>query len=669
MPSGKIYKIPRPAASANGHELGVTLVSSGIRGSILGSTVDSRWLFLRALDPRRSLGTKVGWLVTALSLIFAMVGAWWLGNMMRDGLSTQHCRQLALDTEELAAALDQTFTSRLQALQAVATVVGLKFEFDTPRALHFVLDEVQSTHPEFEWMGFTDPKGTVVAATQGLERAPEAASRPWPGAGPEPAWIEDVSPNAGGPAAPNDKSTAPDRKQGQPVLYIATPVRDTRGRAVGTLGARMHWSWLEKHALGLHESLRHQSAPEALVLDSKDEVLIGPPSLRGRRWTGAHIEDVALFESAQLERSSAASGVGTYVPTVSEERITDGQTYLVSRVVPPPGSALRLLGWSVVLIEPQVRAEHRADRLRMHIVWVSVSLGATVALLGTLITYRMTRRLIRLSNSVEAVGAGRLQEIEVPPGADEVTRLGSAFANLLGALRKERGELSALSAELEGRVIARTREVEKLAKETRYAAVVRERLKMARDLHDTLAHSMMAMLAEMRLLKRLFVLNPSALPEELAHAEQVAREGLQQARASITRMRFNAVRDVGLGAALTELLKNHAERTGQSVETNFDPNITGFAEERAEAVYRIAEEALRNVERHARASRIRVALQQIAGGSLELSIYDDGVGFDSDANYAGHFGIVGMIEQAQLIGAELTFRSIPNEGTTVRLVF
>jgi len=129
------------------------------------------------------------------------------------------------------------------------------------------------------------------------------------------------------------------------------------------------------------------------------------------------------------------------------------------------------------------------------------------------------------------------------------------------------------------------------------------------------------------------------------------------------------VRDVGLGAALTETLKNFADRSGVQVESDFDPNATGFAEERAETVFRIAEEALRNVERHARATRIEVALHGVADGSLELTISDDGVGFDTHAARAGHFGIVGMREQAQLIGAEISFRSVPNEGTTLRLVF
>jgi signal transduction histidine kinase len=661
LPVSENYKIPRPIASTTGHRMGVTLVT---RGRLIRTALD--WLrgFLRALDPRRSLGIKVGWLVSVLSLIFAVTAALWLGNMTQAGLLTQHCRQLALDTEELAAALDQTFMSRLQSLQAVATVLGSNFESNTPRTLQVVLSELQSTHPEMERIEFATPSGSVIAAIGAPGDSLGVAQRTWLAGGLKGSWIGDASRQ---PLQDEKRPRLDD--DDSPIVDIATSVRNSQGSIVGVVSARLRWRWLEQYAHELRESLRHQSVPEALVLDREGRVLIGPESFRGRRWQSTHIGEIALFEPAQLDRNTGPGGGRTYAPTVSEERIDGGQVFLASRVDPPSGSALRSLGWFVLLIEPRDAAQQRADRLWMHIVLVSLALGGTAALFGIFITFRLTRRLIRLSHSVDAVGVDRAQHIEVPPGFDEVTRLGKAFANLLGALQNERGELSALSADLERRVIARTREVERLAKETRYAAVVRERLKIARDLHDTLAHSMMAMLAEIRLLRKLLVLNPAAMSDELARAEQVAHEGLNEARASITRMRFNAVRDVGLGAALTETLKNFGDRTGVQIESAFDPNAASFAEERAETVFRIAEEALRNVERHARATRITVALHDTGGARFELSIEDDGVGFDTQATYAGHFGIVGMREQAQLIGAELSLQSVPDQGTTLRVVF
>lgn len=213
----------------------------------------------------------------------------------------------------------------------------------------------------------------------------------------------------------------------------------------------------------------------------------------------------------------------------------------------------------------------------------------------------------------------------------------------------------------------RTREVERLAEETRYAAVVRERLKIARDLHDTLAHSMMAMLSEVRFLRKLQVRDPRALPGELAYAEQVAHEGVKEARAAISQMRFNAVRDVGLGSPLADAIKLFTERSGLEVAYVSDPRAFSVADERAETLFRVAQEALRNVERHAGARRVTVTLREADVDCLGLTIEDDGIGFDPDGRHAGHYGVVGLHEQAQLIGADLRIESAPGQGTTVKV--
>ncbi|HWT53721.1 MAG TPA: sensor histidine kinase, partial [Rhodocyclaceae bacterium] len=250
-------------------------------------------------------------------------------------------------------------------------------------------------------------------------------------------------------------------------------------------------------------------------------------------------------------------------------------------------------------------------------------------------------------------------------------RLGAALDRLLRALQQERDDLRQLNAELDQRVADRTQEIQRLAEEARYSAVVRERLKIARDLHDTLAHSMMAMLTEIRLLKKLAATQPEALAEELIQAEDAARQGLQEARAAIGQIRYNPVRDVGLGVALQDHLNLFADRTGLNCHFDCDPSLATFSEERAETFFRIAEEALRNVERHARARSVTLSLHRIddGGPQLQMAIVDDGIGFEPDVPHHGHYGLVGLREQAQLAGAQLSIASEPQQGTrvTVRL--
>jgi signal transduction histidine kinase len=304
--------------------------------------------------------------------------------------------------------------------------------------------------------------------------------------------------------------------------------------------------------------------------------------------------------------------------------------------------------------------------LQGQITTVLLGLGLLAALLGVLLANRFTRDLGAIARSADAVRSGAAQKIAVPSGRNEAARLGRALDELLTSLQRERSALQTLNAELDQRVAARTREIERLAVEARYAAVVRERLKIARDLHDTLAHSMMAMLTEIRLLKRLAGTNPGTMAEELTRAEETAHQGLQEARAAITQMRFSPVRDAGLAAALDDLVKHFVDRTGIPVDYTSDAPGGAFADERAETLFRIAEEAMRNVERHAGATRVTISLRVSSDAhGLTLTIADDGVGFDAEAAHPGHYGLAGLREQSQLIGAILTIHSAPQQGTTL----
>lgn len=327
---------------------------------------------------------------------------------------------------------------------------------------------------------------------------------------------------------------------------------------------------------------------------------------------------------------------------------------------------LRSLGVRIAVVQPSEEGGH-GGTLQEKLTAISILLSIVAALVGVAFARRLTRRLTDLTAQAQQVANQAAEGIVEPTGHDEVAVLGRSFGRLLRRLRIERDELDRLTGELEQRVQARTREVERLAADSRYAAVVRERLRLARDLHDTLAHSMMEMLVEVRTLRMLHAHDPQRLAAELEHAEKVARDGLKEARDAVGQMRLNAVRDLGLGAALSSAITRFTERTGVDVRYEADLPAGSFADPRAETVFRIAEEALRNIGRHAQASRVDVSLKDAGNGTIELSIADDGIGFDPDAPQPGHFGVTGIREQAQLIGAELELHSEPGAGALLRL--
>jgi signal transduction histidine kinase len=428
------------------------------------------------------------------------------------------------------------------------------------------------------------------------------------------------------------------------MMRFATRLATDLERAAGGQGAAP--ALPSRQQLGqIVEAAREEAKPDprarVLLLDDRHDIVFQQPE-------------------------EASTDVPLTLPGGSLQIGGKGEHMVVATAPLAQAPSLRRLGIRVAVVQPSEEGGH-GGTLQEKLTAISILLSIFAALVGVAFARRLTRRLSDLTAQVRKVASQEAEGIVEPTGHDEVAVLGRAFGRLLNALRQEHAELDELTRELERRVQARTREVERLAADSRYAAVVRERLRFARDLHDTLAHSMMEMLVEVRTLRMLHAHDPQRLAAELERAEEVAREGLKEARDAVSHMRLNAVRDLGLGAALSSATVRFAERTGLEVSYRADPQAASFADERAETVFRIAEEALRNIDRHAHAAHVEVALLQGGDGEVELVIADDGVGFDPDSNYPGHFGVTGIREHAQLIGARLELRSSPGAGTRLCL--
>jgi signal transduction histidine kinase len=577
------------------------------------------------LDPRRSLVAATTWLVIALAASFALAASIWVGRVAREIVVQQHVRRLVLETDQLASDLGQAVAARQDALRAIARLVPPQ---DAYRQL-------QLAYPDMGWFMLADASGRIVAADHTDPDGAESPPPAWITQGLRGPWLGLIdTATAAEPGALGD---------------LALPLTDAEGRTVAVAAAHLHWPALAGEIRRLSTAVDPGGSAQTLVLDGAGRVLIGPAELRGRRWSGV-VED-------------EAAGPGN----TQFERLPDGSSVLVARATVGAAVPKGEPAWQLQLSEGRPFVYQRADALANRILWISVVLGVLTALIGALGARKLTRRLRRLAQSAAAVGRNAAAVIEVPSGHDEVAQLAAGFARILDDLRLERSELLKLSGDLERRVDARTREVERLAAESRYSALVRERLKIARDLHDTLAHSMMAMLSEVRLLRKLQAHDPAALAEELERAEKVARDGLNEARTAIAQMRVNAVRDTGLGSALAAAFERFIDRTGIAGDYAADPEAASFGDVRAETVFRMAEEALRNIERHAHASRVALRLQVVGATHLRLRIEDDGVGFDPSVPHPGHFGLVGLREQAQLIDADLRIDSAAGQGTAVSI--
>jgi two-component system sensor histidine kinase UhpB len=191
------------------------------------------------------------------------------------------------------------------------------------------------------------------------------------------------------------------------------------------------------------------------------------------------------------------------------------------------------------------------------------------------------------------------------------------------------------------------------------AAQEGERLRIAQELHDEVGQRLTAVMLQLDGLSRL---HKGAALEE---AREGVRETLDEVRLIARRLRPEALDHLGLPSALAALTNSLRAAGGVTIERRIDGQLPTLPADAELVLYRVAQEALTNVVRHAGCERARLTLRQVEA-SVELEVVDTGDGFDAGTVPEGA-GIRGMRERALLVGAEVEIASTPGAGTKVRL--
>jgi two-component system nitrate/nitrite sensor histidine kinase NarX len=197
------------------------------------------------------------------------------------------------------------------------------------------------------------------------------------------------------------------------------------------------------------------------------------------------------------------------------------------------------------------------------------------------------------------------------------------------------------------------------------AAALDERQRLARELHDAVTQTLFSASIMAEMLPRLWARDPEAGKKRLEDVRALTRGALAEMRTLLLELRPTALVEAELGDLLRQLGEVLTGRTGIPVRLVLEGAGRLPAEVRL-AVYRVAQEALHNVDKHARAAHVEVCLRSRAGG-VDLWIRDDGCGFDPRAQSAAHFGLSNMRERARALGATLNVHSRPGGGTEVHL--
>jgi signal transduction histidine kinase len=338
---------------------------------------------------------------------------------------------------------------------------------------------------------------------------------------------------------------------------------------------------------------------------------------------------------------------------------------------------LEMAPWGISIQEPEEDVFAPARRLKQTFAALAVVFIGTAFILTIGISRSIVNPLKELIRGADRIARGDLSKPIAPEGSDEIGVLSRSFETMRARLVQSREKLQRYTRELEVRVKERTRQIresqrraERLLKKI-ISTQEDERKRIARELHDGTLQELSAALMRVDICR--------------LHPEQVSTEKIDTIRDIIMKshdglletmqnLRPSLLDDLGLIAAVKSLLESHLGQRGILYFLNTaDVKIAHFRPEVEITLFRIIQEAVVNVARHAKAENVFVHFR-IEGDMIDIEIEDDGEGFSLDSLYVQSFhdskdrrglGLLGMKERVFLIGGKMELCSMPGNGTRV----
>ncbi len=385
------------------------------------------------------------------------------------------------------------------------------------------------------------------------------------------------------------------------------------------------------HLPQLADRLRSSPRTRVVVVDNAAHILY-------------HSDGQAIGSSAAAEPGVAEALRGAGGTTFATD---ETQLERVVTFEPIPS-----VGWGLIVAEPWEDVVN--PLLRTSLLTPLALIPAFVIAVAAIVFFarRVIRPLQQLDEQAERAGQGDYDALAQPIGGiSEVQTLHATLAHMADEIRSYQRSIQSYAA-----AITRSQED--------------ERSRIAHELHDETVQALIALDQRTQMIERIYKRDPEAAATKLSELREMTASTIADVRRVIHNLRPIYLEDLGLAPAIEMLTQSISQPAGLSATYTVEGEIRRLASERELALYRIAQEALSNVVKHAHAHHVQVKLKY--DDLLEVSVSDDGVGFDMpdrvDAlTERGHFGLVGMRERAELIGAQLTIRSSAGAGTTLEL--
>jgi signal transduction histidine kinase len=367
--------------------------------------------------------------------------------------------------------------------------------------------------------------------------------------------------------------------------------------------------------------------------------------------------EAVVVDAAGRKHAMIRDGAGTaagFEGTIAEEGLLRDDRDVVFGGMP--------IGHVTVYATPSFAAAQLRRDILGHVVGAA---GMTIVMVGVLWWF-LRRVIIRplrsLEQYAEAVSAGSRP---TAPHAGmrlqgEMASLGDSMAHMVALLDTRYAQLEGAEASIHA-LAARQQVVRE-----------EEKTRIARDLHDDLGQLLTAVQMELRWIEeRLAQAAPQPglagdLTDHAVEAARLTEQAAKEVQRIAADLRPSALDRLGLGPALRQEGRRFQERTGIPCDVRGDEGLPELDPDVATALYRVAQEALTNVARHARASRVAVTLGA-TGDEISLRVEDDGRGLDAIVPGPGALGLLGMKERASMLGGDVRFAPGTPRGTVVEL--
>ncbi|MGB9144035.1 MAG: histidine kinase [Aestuariivirga sp.] len=447
---------------------------------------------INSINPRQSLTARIAWIFGTLSVVLSLLAGLLFGNLSQIAIEQQIGELYANRAAHIADAVDLKIQSGTSAMHLAVSLLGSIEQIDDPDANRKLIGTIKQNIDGTVWVGITDLSGRVLAGDGQRLEGVNLAGRGWFNAAINGRYV------AGPEQFHELENGVGSRADGRfrDFLIITTPMVKGGGTVIGFAVACFDMNWIKE---------AQQRAGESLVGVRPVDIFLlgGDGKLLNQMLEGDQPPEIDISDRINVTLNSVPSGIalGSFA--------TDN--YLVGFAKSKGYGDFKGTDWTVVVREAQQSAYVPAYRVGAAIALSCLVLSLGLSFSAAFGTRYILRGLTKIAASADSLKTGHAAEFAAIEGEDEVARISQSLATLFNNQKLANQQLADLNRNLDRKVVERTREVQRLSEETRNTAITRERLHMSRDLHDTLAHSMLAMLTQIRLMQKLLKSKPELI--------------------------------------------------------------------------------------------------------------------------------------------------------------